>query len=103
MNITGLWDQLVDCICRPPRYAQSLCDVAVSCNQLTYYAQSGRDRYTTADLPGGVAGTFKLKGKEYLRKDIRLVSGWPRMSLCGRSAHLCNRYYPAGELSETAY
>lgn len=20
MNISGLWDQLVDCICRPPRY-----------------------------------------------------------------------------------
>lgn len=32
-----------------------------------------RDEYTASDLPGGVSGTFKLKGKEYLRRDIQLV------------------------------
>lgn len=32
-----------------------------------------RDEYTASDLPGGLSGTFKLKGKEYLRRDIQLV------------------------------
>lgn len=32
-----------------------------------------RDDYTAGDLPGGLSGTFKLKGKEYLRRDIQLV------------------------------
>ncbi|DBB11274.1 TPA: hypothetical protein ACH3X3_006710 [Trebouxia sp. C0006] len=68
MNITGLWDQLVDCICRPPR-----------------------DRYTTADLPGGVAGTFKLKGKEYLRKDVRLENSQKQHIEC---SHLVPKYPP---------
>lgn len=32
-----------------------------------------RDNYAASDLPGGITGTFKLKGKEYLRRDIQLV------------------------------
>ena len=32
-----------------------------------------RDEYALSDLPGGTAASFKLKGKEYLRKDAQLV------------------------------
>ena len=32
-----------------------------------------RDNYVSSELPGGITGTFKLKGKEYLRRDIQLV------------------------------
>lgn len=44
-----------------------------SYRETCHFCCSDRDEYTTVDLPGGVAGTFKLKGKEYLRTDIQLV------------------------------
>ncbi|KAL3153328.1 hypothetical protein ABBQ38_011671 [Trebouxia sp. C0009 RCD-2024] len=68
MNITGLWDQLVDCICRPPR-----------------------DEYAAADLPGGLSGSFKLKGKEYLRRDIQLVNANKEQI---KASHLVPKYPP---------
>lgn len=47
--MAGVWDQLVDCICRPPR-----------------------DIYRTYDLIGGEPGLFMLKGMEAYRKDFEL-------------------------------
>lgn len=51
MSKPGLWDQLVDCICRPPR-----------------------DKYVVEDLLGGHRGAFRVSRFEGTRKDITLVN-----------------------------
>ncbi|GMH35675.1 hypothetical protein BSKO_03543 [Bryopsis sp. KO-2023] len=52
MNFGQLWDQLVDCICRPPR-----------------------DRYTEDDLIGGEGKRFAIGTFEGIREDLELVNG----------------------------
>ncbi|PRW33772.1 alpha beta-hydrolase [Chlorella sorokiniana] len=52
MSITGLWDQLVDAVCRPPR----------------------DDAYTDADLVGGRRAAFRLYNHKYYRQDVVLTN-----------------------------
>ncbi|CAL5224837.1 g7591 [Coccomyxa viridis] len=47
----GVWDQLVDCICRPPR-----------------------DEYTVSQLPGGEGARFAVSGVVCSREDMNLMS-----------------------------
>eukprot|EP00803_Ostreobium_quekettii_P004847 evm.model.scf_752.1 EVM.evm.TU.scf_752.1 scf_752:2765-12004(-) len=51
MNVGQLWEQLVDCICRPPR-----------------------DSYTTADLIGGESRRFAIGKQKGIRVDVDLVN-----------------------------
>ncbi|EIE23571.1 alpha/beta-hydrolase [Coccomyxa subellipsoidea C-169] len=51
MNLGGMWDQLVDCICRPPR-----------------------DEYSIEQLAGGTKGRFSISGHQCQRDDFTLVS-----------------------------
>ncbi|CAK0787805.1 hypothetical protein CVIRNUC_011027 [Coccomyxa viridis] len=54
----GVWDQLVDCICRPPR-----------------------DSYTTSQLPGGEDGRFAVSGVVCSREDITLMNDKGKLKL----------------------
>ncbi|KAK9790555.1 hypothetical protein WJX73_002562 [Symbiochloris irregularis] len=51
MNLSGLWDQLVDCICRPPR-----------------------DHYVIEELAGKAAGRLTFAGQLFKREDLVLVN-----------------------------
>ncbi|KAI3434931.1 hypothetical protein D9Q98_002985 [Chlorella vulgaris] len=50
--MNGLWDQLVEAVCRPPR----------------------DDSYTEADLVGGRRASFRLYNRRYYREDVTLVN-----------------------------
>eukprot|EP00873_Tetraselmis_striata_P045654 jgi/Tetstr1/465918/TSEL_010532.t1 len=50
-GLSQLWDQLVDCICRPPR-----------------------DEYVVRDLPGGASGSFAIGRYAAQRKDFQLTN-----------------------------
>lgn len=70
MNITALWDSLVDAICRPPR-----------------------DVYQIGELLGGRRGYFKHGGKPILREDLTLVNQK------GQKLH-CSHYKPFDTTAE---
>lgn len=63
--MSGLWEQLVDAVIRPPR-----------------------DVYTEADLVGGRKATFRLYGARYYRQDltVRWCIGVRRCHACGGDA-----------------
>ncbi|KAK9805218.1 hypothetical protein WJX72_006872 [[Myrmecia] bisecta] len=73
MNIAGMWDQLIDCICRPPR-----------------------DEYSLDELVGGTKGTFTLSGRPYVRQDSSLTNkaGQKLVSSHYRSAEAVNTKVP---------
>ncbi len=49
-GLTGVWDQLVDAVCRPPR----------------------DDSYTDEDLLGGQRASFRLGKARYYRQDLEV-------------------------------
>lgn len=59
MNIGQLWDQLVDCICRPPR-----------------------DAYGVEDLIGGYGGRYSIGSHRGFREDLELVNSQGQKLQC---------------------
>lgn len=51
-GLSGLWDQLVDAVCRPPRDSD----------------------YTDRDLVGGRKAAFRIGRERYYRQDLEV---WP--------------------------
>ncbi|KAL6778743.1 hypothetical protein ACKKBF_B04825 [Auxenochlorella protothecoides x Auxenochlorella symbiontica] len=59
-GLTGVWDQLVDAVCRPPR----------------------DDSYTDEDLVGGQRASFRLGKARYYRQDLELHNERGERLLC---------------------